>query len=41
MSAQAQQDLASHQDAIDHWFTIEDVLNRESTRREIYKLLDI
>jgi len=41
MSAQAQQDLASHQDAIDRWFTIEDVLNRESTRQEIYKLLDI
>ena len=41
MSTQAQQDLASHQDAIDRWFTIEDVLNRESTRQEIFELLDI
>ena len=41
MSTQAQQDLTSHQDAIDRWFTIEDVLNRESTRQEIFKLLDI
>lgn len=38
---QAQQDLESHRADIDHWFTIEDVLNRDDTRQEIFKLLGI
>lgn len=38
---QAQQDLESHRADIDHWFTIEDVLNRDDVRQEIFKLLGI
>ena len=41
VTSQAQQDLESHQADIDHWFTIEDVLNRDDTRQEIFKLLGI
>jgi hypothetical protein len=41
MTEQARQDLQSHQNDIDCWFTIEDVLNRDQTRREIFKLLHI
>ena len=36
---QARQDLESHRKDIDYWCTIEDVLNRDDTRQEIFKLL--
>ncbi len=38
---QAQLDLESHRNDIDHWFTIEDVLNRDDVRREIFEVLNI
>jgi hypothetical protein len=41
MTEQAQQDLESHRADIDHWFTIEDVLNRDDMRQEIFELLAI
>jgi len=41
MTEQAQQDLKSHRNDIDYWFTIEDVLNRDDIRQEIFKLLGI
>jgi len=41
MTDQAQQELESHQSDIDYWFTIEDVLNRDDIRQEIFRLLNI
>ncbi len=41
MTDQAQHDLESHKNDIDHWFTIEDVLNHADKREELFKLLDI
>ncbi|MFQ5595170.1 MAG: XcyI family restriction endonuclease [Anaerolineae bacterium] len=41
LTEQAQQDLGDHRDAIDYWFTIEDVLNRDETRQQIFRLLGI
>lgn len=41
VTLQAQQDLEAHRADIDRWFTIEDVLNRDETRQEIFKLLGI
>ena len=41
MTEQARQDLESHRNDIDCWFTIEDVLNRVGTRQEIFKRLGI
>ena len=41
MTAQARQDLESHQGDIDHWFTIEDILNKSDTRENIFGLLNI
>ncbi len=37
MSLQARQDLAFHQNAIDYWFTIEDILNQPLKRQELFK----
>ena len=41
MTEQARLDLGSHRNDIDCWFTIEDVLNRDETREEIFKRLGI
>lgn len=41
ITEQAELELAAHQDDIDHWFAVEDVLTREETRQEIFKLLGI
>ena len=41
LTDQAQRDLESHQNDIDHWFTIEDVLNHAGKREEIFGLLGI
>ncbi|MEA3345285.1 MAG: hypothetical protein U9Q78_03435 [Chloroflexota bacterium] len=41
MTEQAQQDLESHRKGIDYWFTIEDVLNRDDVRQEIFEVLNI
>jgi hypothetical protein len=41
MTEQAQQDLEAHRNDIDHWFTIEDVLNRDDVRQEIFEVLNI
>ena len=41
MTEQASQELAAHQSDIDHWFTVEDVLNRDDVKREIFEVLAI
>ncbi|MFQ5342129.1 MAG: hypothetical protein ACE5F6_11345 [Anaerolineae bacterium] len=41
MTDQAKQELAVHQSDIDHWFMVEDVLNSDDVRREIFKVLGI
>jgi len=41
MTYQTIEDLESHRKDIDHWFTIEDVLNHADKRQEIFNLLDI
>ena len=41
MTAQARQELAVHRSDIDHWFTVEDVLNSDDVRREVFEVLGI
>ncbi|MDY7075806.1 MAG: hypothetical protein SXV54_02670 [Chloroflexota bacterium] len=41
MTEQAKQELEAHQSDIDHWFTVEDVLNGNDVRREIFEVLGI
>lgn len=41
MTEQARQDLESHRNDIDCWFTIEDALNRDEVKQEIFKRLGI
>ena len=41
MTDQAEEELASHQGDIDHWFAIEDVLDRDDVRQEIFQVLNI
>jgi hypothetical protein len=41
MTEQARQELAAHQSDIDHWFMVEDVLNSDDVRREIFEVLGI
>ena len=41
MTEQAKQELAAHQSDIDHWFMVEDVLNSDDVRREIFEVLGI
>ena len=40
MTDQTQQELESHRNDIHYWFTIEDMLNRDEIRQEIFRLLD-
>ena len=41
MTGQAKQELAAHQSDIDHWFMVEDVLNSDDVRREIFEVFGI
>ena len=41
MTEQAEQELAAHRSDIDHWFTVEDVLNIDDVRREVFEVLGI
>jgi len=41
MTEQAKQELAAHQSDIDCWFMVEDVLNNDDVRREIFEVLGI
>ncbi|MBN1874668.1 MAG: XcyI family restriction endonuclease [Anaerolineae bacterium] len=41
MTYQTLEELEAHRDEIDYWLTIEDVLNRDSARQEIFKLFNI
>lgn len=41
MTEQAEQELTAHRNAIDYWFAVEDVLNRDDVRQQIFKLLGI
>lgn len=41
MSPQALQELHAHQNDIDRWFTIEDVINKQEIREQIFALLNI
>jgi hypothetical protein len=41
MTEQARQELEAHRSDIDHWFTVEDVLNSDDVRRQIFELLGI
>lgn len=41
ITPQSQQDLEAHKNDIDHWFTIEDIINHESTRQKLFTLLKI
>ncbi|HET91277.1 MAG TPA: XcyI family restriction endonuclease [Chloroflexi bacterium] len=41
MTEQAEQELAAHRSDIDHWFAVEDMLNREDARQQIFELLGI
>jgi len=41
VTEQARQDLEAHRNEIDCWFTIEDALNREETKQEIFRRLGI
>lgn len=34
-------DLTAHRHEIDHWFTIEDLLNKESSRQRLFSLLNV
>jgi hypothetical protein len=41
MTEQAKQELEAHQSDIDRWFMVEDVLNSNDVRREIFEVLGI
>lgn len=41
MTGQAALELTVHQNDIDHWFTVEDVLNQEDVRQRLFKILGI
>ncbi len=41
MSSQAVSDLKTNQNTINHWFTVEEVLNDESRRETLFNLLNI
>jgi hypothetical protein len=41
MTEQAEQELAAHRSDIDHWFTVEGVLNMDDVRQQIFDLLGI
>jgi hypothetical protein len=41
MTEQGKQELVIHGDDIDHWFTSEDVLNREDVKQALFEMLDI
>lgn len=41
MTEQAKQELEAHQNDIDHWFMVEDVLNSDDVRHEIFEVLGI
>jgi len=41
MTEQAQKELISHGEEIDHWFTIEGVLNRDEVRQDLFQVLNI
>ena len=41
MTYQTIQELEGHRNDIDYWLTIEDVLNRDDVRQELFSLLEI
>lgn len=41
ITEQAEQELETHRNDIDHWFTVEDVLNDDAVRQHIFELLGI
>jgi hypothetical protein len=41
MTEQTRRELDMHRAEIDHWFTLEDVLNQDSTRQRVFGLLGI
>ncbi len=41
MTEQAELELTVHQDDIDHWFAVEDVLNQDNVRQRLFKILGI
>jgi hypothetical protein len=41
MTEQARQELETHRGDIDHWFTVEDVLNSDDVRQRIFELLSL
>jgi hypothetical protein len=41
MTEQAKQELEAHRSDIDHWFAVEDVLNNDDVRQQVFKLLGI
>lgn len=41
ITEQAEQELYAHQSDIDHWFTVEGVLNKADVRERVFEILDI
>ncbi len=41
MTSQSIQDLQTNQNTVNHWFTVEDVLENEEKRKEVFTLLGI
>jgi hypothetical protein len=41
MTPTAKHDLEINRNAVNYWFTIEDILENEAKREEIFRLLDI
>jgi len=41
MTQRAADDLAINQQAVNHWFTIEDFLEDETRREQVFKLMNI
>ncbi len=41
MTEQAKQELEAHRSDIDHWFAVEDVLNNDDVRQQLFELLGI
>jgi hypothetical protein len=41
MTPTAKHDLEINHNAVNYWFTIEDILENEAKREEIFRLLDI
>ena len=41
MTEQAELELTVHQDDIDHWFAVEDVLNQDDVRQRLFKIFGI